>query len=154
MSTRSVPMITAALAACLAVASPASAQPSAFRATLDAHLAAIQNRDLAALIPTLTERPELTLIMPTGDKLDTRQQFIDLHRDWFADKDAGQWQGEVVQVVEASDQAVALIRYRYGPRGAKEVSVSWLTLTFARDGGRWGLVFDQNTRIRTESAAP
>jgi len=154
MSSLSVRVIAVVLAACLAGASPASAEPSAFRTTLDAHLEAIKARDLAALIPTLTERPDLTLIMPTGDKLDTRQQFIDLHRAWFAAPNAGRWEAEVVRVVESDTQAVALVRYRYGARGAKAVSVSWLTLTFAREGGRWGLAFDQNTAIRTEPAAP
>jgi hypothetical protein len=153
MSTLPVPMIAAVLAAGLAATS-ASAEPAAFRRTLDAHLAAIQAKNLDALIPTLTEGRELTLIAPDGTKLDTRQQFIDLHRAWFADPDAGRWEGEVVRTVESDAQAVALVRYRYGARGAKEVSVSWLTLTFAQENGRWGLVFDQNTRIRTEPAAP
>jgi len=148
-----VPMIAAALAACLA-ATPAWAETSAFRRTLDTHLDAIKARNLEALIPTLTQGRDLTLIAPDGAKLDTRQQFIDLHRAWFADPDAGRWDGEVVRTVESDTQAVALERYRYGARGAKDVSVSWLTLTFAREGDRWGLVFDQNTRIRTEPTAP
>ncbi len=148
-----VPMIAAALAAGLA-ASAASAEPAAFRRTLDAHLDAVRTRNLEALIPTLTEGTGLTLIMPNGEKLDTRQQFIDFHRAWFADPNGGRWEGEVVRVVESDNQAVALVKYRYGARGAPAVSVSWLTLTFARERGRWGLVFDQNTSIRTEPAAP
>lgn len=140
----------AAVAAAMMAATPAQAAPSTFRGTLDAHLAAIMARDLDALIPTLTERPDLTMIAPNGLKFDTRQQFIDFHRRWFAAPDEGRWEGEVVRVVESDAQGVALIRYRYasrGPGGATQQSTNWLTLTFARDGGRWGLVFDQNTSI-------
>lgn len=145
-----VPMIVLVLAAGLTASSVIAAEPSAFRRTLDAHLAAVSGRDLEALLPTLTSRPELTLLMPDGTKLDTRQQFIDLHREWFASKDDGKWEGEVVRVVEAEDQAVALVRYRYSSRGsdgAMHTSTRWLTLTFAHENGRWGLVFDQNTTI-------
>jgi hypothetical protein len=145
-------MISAAL--CGLGATPASAETSAFRRTLEAHLKAVETKNLEALVPTLTAGSDLTLILPDGTKLDTRQQFIDLHREWFADPNAGRWHGEVVRAVESDKQAVALVRYRYGARDAKEVSVSWLTLTFAREGGRWGLVFDQNTRIGTEPAQP
>jgi hypothetical protein len=48
----------------------------------------------------------------------------------------------------------ALIRYRYSSKdesGSVRTTVSWLALTFALEGGRWRLVFDQNTLI--EAAA-
>jgi len=138
-----------------AAPSRAAAAPS-FRQTLDTHLAAIRDRDLEALVPTLTQGADLTMIAPNGLKFDTRQQFIDFHRGWFASKDEGRYEGEVVRVVESPAQGVALIRYRYSSRGADgqtQASVAWLTLTFALEGGRWGLVFDQNTAIRTEPPA-
>lgn len=47
------------------------------RPTLDAHLAAIQAHDLRALLATVTSGNELTLIFPDGEKLDSRQQYVD-----------------------------------------------------------------------------
>lgn len=126
-----------------------AAVPS-FRAALDAHLAAVSSRNLEALVPTLTRRPDLTLLLPDGKKLDTRQQFIELHREWFATQDEGRWEGEVVRVIETAELAHALVRYRYSSRqetGQRRISESWLTLTFALEDGAWRLVFDQNTPI-------
>jgi hypothetical protein len=122
----------------------------AFRPALEAHLAAVSSRNLDALLPTLTRGNDLTLLMPDGTKLDTRQQFVDLHREWFASKDEGKWEGESVRTRESAELAHALVRYRYSsrqPDGRTRVSESWLTLTFALEAGSWRLVFDQNTPI-------
>src|SRR5215203_4726434 len=62
-----------------------------FRAALEAHLNAVASGNLDALLPTLTHGNDLVLILPDGKKLDTRQQFVDLHREWFASKDEWQW---------------------------------------------------------------
>jgi hypothetical protein len=127
----------------------------AFRPALEAHLAAVSGRNLDALLPTLTRGNDLTLLMPDGKKLDTRQQFIDLHREWFASKDEGKWQGEVVRITETPALSHALVRYRYSsrqPDGKLRISESWLTLTFALEEGSWRLVFDQNTPISVKFA--
>ena len=100
----------------------------AFRPTLEAHLAAISSRNLDALLPTLTRGTDLILLMPDGTKLDTRQQFVDLHREWFASKDEGKWEGEIVRTRESAELAHALIRYRYSSRqsdGRTRISESW-----------------------------
>jgi ketosteroid isomerase-like protein len=127
-----------------AVAAPA------FRPALETHLAAISGRNLDALLPTLTRGNALTLLAPDGKKLDTRQQFVDLHRGWFASKDEGKWEGEIVRVIETPALSQALVRYRYSsrqPDGKLRISENWLTLTFALEDGGWRLVFDQNTPI-------
>ena len=46
-------------------------------------------RDMNALLPTLTGGDDLTMIAPNGHKFDTRQQYIDFHRQWFATNDDG-----------------------------------------------------------------
>jgi hypothetical protein len=125
-----------------------------FRAAVEAHLAAISARDMDRLLPTLTGRHGLTMIAPNGHKLDTRQQYIDFHRRWFATKDEGRFESEIVRVIESAAMGHALIRYRYSSKdeiGKARTTVSWLALTFALEGGRWRLVFDQNTLI---DAAP
>ncbi|GAN00163.1 hypothetical protein U91I_03828 [alpha proteobacterium U9-1i] len=122
----------------------------AFRPALEAHLNAIAARDIDALIPTLTSGEALPMLAPTGHKWNTRQDFIDFHRAWFAAADNGRLEFEIVSVIESTDLAHALMRYRYSSidaAGATQTSTAWLTLTFALEGGGWRLVFDQNTLI-------
>jgi hypothetical protein len=103
-----------------------------------------------ALLPTLTTGEELTMIAPNGFKLDTKRQYIDFHRQWFASKDDGQLKFETIRVIESPALAHALIRYRYRFKdnaGNAQSSVNWLTLTFTLENGAWRLVFDQNTLL-------
>jgi ketosteroid isomerase-like protein len=125
------------------------AKPS-FRSAVEGHLAAIARRDLSALLPTLTEGNELTMIAPDGHKFDTREQYLEFHRAWFAAKDDGKLDFETVRTIETPALGHALIKYRYtskGPPGQPQTTVAWLALTFAMERGRWRLVFDQNTLI-------
>lgn len=131
------------------IAAHAQSTP-AFRPTLDAHLAAISGRNMDALLPTITEGKDLPMISPSGYKFDTRQQFVDFHRQWFATDDKGKLDFEVVQVIETPKLAHALVKYRYssmGKDGKTQANDNWLALTFALEKDRWRLVFDQNTPI-------
>jgi hypothetical protein len=94
------------------------------------------------------------MIAPNGFRFDTRQQYVDFHRQWFASKDDGKLDWEIVRLIESPAMGHALIKYRYSSKdetGRVRTTVSWLALTFALEGGRWRLVFDQNTLI--EAAA-
>jgi ketosteroid isomerase-like protein len=127
-----------------------SAPAPPFRAAVEAHLAAIAARDMEALLPTLTGGNDLTMIAPNGYKFDTRQQYVDFHRQWFATKDEGKFDGEIVRMIESPALGHALIKYRYSSKddaGKSRTTVSWLALTFALESGSWRLVFDQNTLI-------
>jgi ketosteroid isomerase-like protein len=129
---------------------PAAIAAPQLRAALNAHLAAIEARDLGALLPTLTSGNDLTMIAPDGHKFDTRAQYIDFHRKWFASKDDGKLAFEIVRVIASPALAHALVSYRYTSRdmsGKSRTTVAWLTLTFALENGAWHLVFDQNTLI-------
>jgi ketosteroid isomerase-like protein len=145
----------ALLAACAAV--PQSSAPPAppFRAAVHTHLAAVSGRDMKVLLPTLTGENELTMIAPNGYKFNTRQQYIDFHRQWFATKDDGKLETEIIRVIESPALGHALIKYRYSSKdeaGKAQAIVSWLALTFALENGSWRLVFDQNTLINTPEA--
>lgn len=76
--------------------------------------------------------------------LRSRQEYIDFHRDWFAD-DGWTMELEPVSTTIRNGLGVALLRYTYTddqpPRDAL------LALTFAVEQDGWRLVFDQNTRI-------
>lgn len=135
-----------------AIAAPGSGGDLAppLRSTVEAHLAAIAARDMEALLPTITNERELVMIAPNGFKYDTRQQYIDFHREWFTNKDHGQLATEIVSVIEGTTLGHALVKYRYTfkDKTAKTLSyVNWLTLTFSLEYGSWRLVFDQNTPV-------
>ncbi|WP_336206965.1 YybH family protein [Nonomuraea sp. LPB2021202275-12-8] len=78
--------------------------------TLDAHLAAIAQRDLKAYAATLHD--DVVVVLPSGRLLEGRQAVEDFHRDWFADLD---WSQEMRQVslVEAAGTVVALFEADY-----------------------------------------
>jgi ketosteroid isomerase-like protein len=129
-----------ALLACGTVA----AEDRQFQRTLTAHIDAIRNRDLKALTDTITAGDSLTLIFPNGTITNTRQEYVDFHRKWFADQD-WKMQLEPVSLLVRSDLGTALLRTTYTDAAASRQGL--LSLTFAREQGEWRLVFDQNTRI-------
>ena len=134
------------LAACAEPSPSASPAPSVadLAATVGAHTAAIDARDLDALMATVTAGDSLTLIFPDGTTLLTREQYRDFRVGWFANSSWTMAMQPVSQTVR-DGLGVALLRTTYtdaaGPRGAM------LALTFAPEDGAWRLVFDQNTRI-------
>jgi uncharacterized protein (TIGR02246 family) len=147
-----VKLRAAILGAVLAVCALPSlhAETSSLRSTLDAHLAAINARDLDALLATVTRGEQLTLVLPNGTLLTTREAFRQLHVDWFADR-GWRMQFEVESVRAFGDVGIALVRYRSQAKQADGSYATkreaWLNLTFAREDGDWRLVFDQNTVI-------
>jgi ketosteroid isomerase-like protein len=123
-----------------------------FRETLEKHLGAIQGRNLASLVETLPA-DELVLIMSDGQLRRKVADFVDAHRGWFA---STIWAlgTDLVSVREGAHLGVAVLRldYRDTPPGGPPVhETSYLTLVFARQGGRWVMVHDQNTPIRKPS---
>ena len=126
---------------------PAIAGPD-FNVALDRHLAAIQSRDLSEMEATITLEPDMVLIFPDGSRLETRQQFLDFHKQWFADQT---WvmTPEILRKWEGTDYSYALLRYSFDPDGDGPLapSQSYLSLGFRLEEGEWRLVHDQNTRI-------
>jgi hypothetical protein len=119
-----------------------------FEETLNRHIEAIRTRDLAGIEATITSGPELVLIFPNGHRTTTRDDYMDFHRPWFA-SDSWTMQIEVVGAFVGRDYATAMARTVYEDlaNGEPVQSRSWLTLTFRREGDRWALYHDQNTRI-------
>lgn len=117
-----------------------------FRTALDAHLAAIQARDLDAFKATLTKDATLYTIFPNGEALTTTADAVLLHESWFKEKN-WQWDGEVVRIIEGADMATAILKYEYRDMPEGEPRWAWLALVFKLEDGEWRLVHDQNTRI-------
>ncbi|UHQ23945.1 SgcJ/EcaC family oxidoreductase [Lysobacter sp. 5GHs7-4] len=128
----------------------AATPPRSLQATLDAHLAAINARDLDALLATVTRGERLTLILPNGQVLDTREQFRALHVDWFAERD-WRMRFEIRSLRELGDVGVALVKYESQALQAdgsfQTRRNAWLSLVFAKEADGWRLVYDQNTVI-------
>jgi uncharacterized protein (TIGR02246 family) len=149
----SLALAVAMMAACGGADSPvaqtASARPS-LRATLDAHMAAIDARDLDALLATVTTGERLTLILPGGNVLRTREEYRRLHVEWFAETD-WRMQFELMELRELADTGIALLKYRSQNRQAdgsyQTRREALLSLVFALEDGKWRLVYDQNTVI-------
>jgi ketosteroid isomerase-like protein len=124
-----------------------------FRDTLEKHLRAVTHRDLAALAETLPEGP-IVIISSDGRLVRSAAEFLEMHRGWFA---SSTWSlgFEEVSVTETADLGVAVLRldYRDEPAGRPPLrEVSYLTLVFARQDGRWVMIQDQNTPVRSSAA--
>jgi uncharacterized protein (TIGR02246 family) len=120
-----------------------------FRETLDKHLRALQQRDLQALRETLPAE-EMVLIMSDGRLVRSVAEFLQLHQGWFESKT---WTlgFDPVSVRQTADLGVAVYRLDYRdqpPDGHRVHETSHLTLVFAREGGKWVMVQDQNTPIK------
>jgi ketosteroid isomerase-like protein len=129
----------------------ACASTPPFRPAVETHLQAVRTRNLEALLPTLTLGGDLRMIVPGGFQYTTRAEYVAFHRRWFATRDGGQFDPEIVHLVESPRLGHALIKLRYrstAPTGAAQEAVSWLALTFALENGGWRLVFDQSTPIQ------
>ena len=116
-----------------------------FPQALAEHLAAIQNRDLDAFLATV--HADASVILPTGTLLSGRDAIADFHKDFFGDPDWSM-KTEAVRVETIGDTAFAVLSVIYDDLDADGVPYRknyYLTLYFAREGGRWLLVHDQNT---------
>lgn len=135
----------------LAICPSACASTPPLRSAVETHLQAVRTRNLDALLPTITGGTELRMIAPNGVQSTTRAEYVDFHRLWFASKDNGRFDPEIVHLVESPRLGHALIKLRYratAPTGPEQASLSWLALTFALEDGHWRLVFDQSTMIQ------
>lgn len=116
-----------------------------FQPALDAHLKAIEARDLEGYLATVHQ--DATLILPNGKLLRGTEEIAKYHTAWFSDPD---WslRAETVRVESAGDGAFALLSVVYDdldPEGKPYQKVYYLTLYFVRAGERWLLIHDQNT---------
>ena len=115
-----------------------------FREAVGRHLLAIEKRDLAALAGTVAP-DSLVLITAEGRLVRTTEEFLAMHREWFAMED---WtlQAKPVEFIEAPELGVAVMNLDYREPGKRQESQ--LTLVFERRDGRWLMVLDQNTPRR------
>jgi uncharacterized protein (TIGR02246 family) len=137
----------------LAAVAPAAwaqgaANEAAFRKTLERHLGAVSQRDMAGILATITAGPELTLVFPDGSLKTSRDEYLAFHKEWFAETNwSMRFKPQVVIVTDSMATALTEATYTEldGPK-AKQPRYSWVSFTFIREGGEWRLRYDQNTR--------
>lgn len=115
---------------------------------LQEHFTAIARRDLVAFEAHLTTSEVLYTIVQNGHAFTTREELIELHRQWFLDP-LWTWNGKVVHVVEGQDVALAVVQYEYRPRPEDKTMVNWLTYGFRWEDGAWRIVHDHSTAQQT-----
>lgn len=120
-----------------------------FQQALERHLLAVKEHNIDAFCDTIATDGSLTMILPNGNLLDSYEEIMDLHREWFADQE---WEmtTELVNTTETSEMATALLLVNYADVDEEGYPVQFqyfLNLIFANRNGKWLLIHDQNTII-------
>jgi uncharacterized protein (TIGR02246 family) len=116
-----------------------------FPAAVEHHLATVGGRDLDGYLATVHD--DVSLVLPNGRLVEGRDAVGAFHRDWFDDPDWN-WTPQPVRTTVAGDTGVALyaVEYRDLDGSGQPYTMRYLlSLTFARQDGRWLLLHDQNT---------
>jgi ketosteroid isomerase-like protein len=133
---------------CISFVSNGANAQKKFSETLDIHLNAIRNADLASFEPTVSD--SIIHITPMGEKNKSKAQFIKVHQDWFK-RTNWEWKGIVLEKHNNNSLGYALIEYLYSEKDAAgNISFKikcYLTLIFKNSFKGWQLVYDQNTII-------
>jgi ketosteroid isomerase-like protein len=144
----------APVAAIAVIAAPAHAETRAevFQRTLQAHVKAVQDRDMAGLLATITNGESLELLFSNGERKTTRAAYVEFHDQFFREA-TWSMRFDLLSSIVTDDLAIARMKTRYEEtvEGKPYWSESWLTLVFQWEDGGWRLVHDQNTRIRTSN---
>lgn len=126
---------------------PASTGKS-FDETLDIHINAIRNGNLAVLDPTVAD--SVILISPDGYRMHSKKSFMALHERWFKLK-YWEWEGKYVRKVNTDSLGYALIQYKFLQKDSVGTVVfqneNYLMLIFKNSKDGWQLMHDQNTGI-------
>jgi ketosteroid isomerase-like protein len=123
-----------------------------FDSALNAHFAAIANRDIEAFKSHLSLGDTLYTVVQNGHAFTTPAETIAIHEQWFKDKH-WTWKGEVVHKVVGEDVAMALVRYSYQPNAETAPFETWLVYVFQVQDGSWRIVHDQNTALDFQAFA-
>jgi len=122
--------------------------------TFDLYVRAIHDRDLDALMSTVTSGPDFVFLTTSGRLIDSPEAYRQFHVDWFAEQG---WiiTFRVLKLREGIEYGYVLTKYHYeglNAEGERYESDSYFTLIFHREDDMWKVVQDQITPIRDGSA--
>ncbi|MBS4537725.1 nuclear transport factor 2 family protein [Clostridium sp. D2Q-11] len=117
-----------------------------FKNTLMLHLNSMKNKDLNNFLSTV-KLENIILIMPNGDLVRDKEEFLELHKSWFEDND---WNlnYKILNIEESSEMAYALIEVDYKDYDEEGNIIKmnyYLNLIFRKQEEKWLLIHDQNT---------
>jgi hypothetical protein len=106
----------------------------------------MRSKDLYKFISTV-KLEDIILIMPNGTLIREKEEFIDLHKNWFADND---WDlnYKILNIEESKEIAYALVTIDYKDCDAERNIIKmnyYLNLIFRKQDEKWLLIHDQNT---------
>lgn len=130
----------------------AAAQDCDFDCALKTHLDAIQQKDFDSFLTTITREDSISFILPNGAYFDSRAQFVEMLRGWFAE---GGWHFnyKIIRKVKGADLSMALLLVSYDEddRNGQPYHIDhYLNLIFQKENGEWRLTHDQNTKTELE----
>jgi hypothetical protein len=117
-----------------------------FDKALQRFLDSISNRNLDIYKEHITKKDTIYTIVQNGYALTTRKELIDMHEEWFKDKN-WIWEGSVVHKVVGEDMAMVLIKYEYYAKKEDKPFSTWLTYVFRLEDNEWRVMHDQNTAL-------
>jgi hypothetical protein len=117
-----------------------------FKNTLELHLDSMKNKDLNKFISTVNLE-NIILIMPNGTLIREKEEFIELHKNWFADND---WDlnYKIINIEESIEISSVLATIDYTDCDAEGNIIKmnyYLNLIFRKEDEKWLLIHDQNT---------
>ncbi|QUH26615.1 YybH family protein [Serpentinicella alkaliphila] len=117
-----------------------------FKSTLMLHLDSMRSKDLDNFLSTVNLN-NVVLIMPNGTIIRDKEDFIELHKNWFIDND---WNlnYKILNINEGLEIAYALVDIDYYDCDIEGNIIKmnyYLNLIFCRKEGKWLLTHDQNT---------
>lgn len=121
-----------------------------FLTTLQKHLRAIEQRDFTAYRETIAKDDNIHLILPHGEHITGREPYLNVIREWFAEKD-WTFAHSLQTINETQFLSSALLKVHYSDKktdGQPVIMDYLLLLIFRKTKSGWKLIHDQNTLIQ------
>lgn len=120
-----------------------------FTASMQRHLDAVSNRDLQNLAATLSADGKMQLILPGAEIMQTTDEFLEYHQEWFQDTT---WSFETeilnVRVGDRIGMAVTEVVYREPERdGVPYFNRMIVSYTLEKQEGKWFVVKDHASSV-------
>ncbi len=142
----------ALIAGCTATDTTAPDPACNYDCTVERHVSAIKAHDWDSFASTITNQPNLQLILPDGTLIDGREAYLEILEPWLT---GGGFtvSEEVIDQRIGADLGYTLLRMTQRNEGEEEEEPSryFLLLVFALEDGSWRLVHDQNTAIASDA---
>lgn len=126
------------------------ADKTEFVATMQKHLDAVSNKDLATLKSTLSPKGNMQLILPSSEITHTVEDFMLYHKEWFAVENGWTFETKILNtdVGETMGMAVTEIVYREPERDGKPYfNRMVVSYDLKKIDGKWYIIKDQASSI-------